>query len=396
MAPSVATPLRVALFTDTFQEINGVALTSRHFVDFARRSGYPLLCVRGGSRRTEWAEGSVIHHELARSPLSIRLDRGLMYDTVLWRSADAISRAVARFKPDIIHVVSPGDVSTVGLYIAKKLKIPLAVSWHTSLHEFAAMRLENTLRWVPEGIRKKAAGITETQTLRLFLAFYRLGNVLFAPNTELVSMLRESTGKPTFLMKRGIDTCLFNPAKRTVEDGILRVGYVGRITPEKSVRFLRDLEAGLLAAGVPAFRLLIVGDGSEVEWLRSHLRRADFRGIRRGEDLSRDYADMDVFAFPSRTDTFGNVILEAFASGVPAVVTNAGGPKFTVKHGQTGFVAQSDGEFIEYTVQLLRHAALRSNMARAAREHACGESWDDVFEGIYDCYRRGVLRERSA
>lgn len=383
-------PLRVALFTDTFQEINGVALTTRQFVDFARRHDYPLLCVRGAASTSERTEGSVIHRELARSRFSIRLDRGLLYDPVLWRSATRIARVVAQFKPDIVHVVSPGDVSTVGVYVAKKLKIPLAISWHTNLHEFAAMRLGNTLRWMPGGVRASAARVTEAQSLRLCLAFYRMGDVLFAPNAELVAMLRNGIGKPVFHMKRGIDTHLFDPAKRTVNDGVLRIGYVGRITPEKSVRFLRDLEMALHGAGLPPFRFLIVGDGSELGWLRNHLQNADFPGIRRGDDLSQDYANMDVFAFPSRTDTFGNVVLEAFASGVPAVVTSAGGPKFIVKDGVSGFVAQTDAEFIERTACLLRDAALRQTMARAAREQARGESWDEVFGKVYDGYLTAI------
>ena len=121
-------PLRVALFTDTFQEINGVALTSRQFVDFARRHDYPLFCVRGAAATMERNEGSVVHHELERSKFSIHLDRGLLYDPVLWRSAKRIAQSVADFKPDIVHVVSPGDVSTVGVYVAKKLNVPLAIS----------------------------------------------------------------------------------------------------------------------------------------------------------------------------------------------------------------------------------------------------------------------------
>jgi phosphatidylinositol alpha 1,6-mannosyltransferase len=381
------TPLRVALFTDTFQEINGVALTSRQFVDFARRHDYPLFCVRGAATTEERTEGSVIHHELARSRFCIHLDRGLLYDPVLWRSGAEIAAAVAAFKPDIVHVVSPGDVSTVGVYVAKKLKIPLAISWHTNLHEFGAMRLMNSLKWLPEGPLKAVGRITEAQSLRIVLAFYRMGDVFYAPNAELVAMLRDGIGKPVFHMKRGIDTVLFDPSKRTLNDGILRIGYVGRITPEKSVRFLRDLEVGLNAAGVPPFRFLIVGDGSELDWLRAHLQNADFHGIRRGEELSEDYANMDVFAFPSRTDTFGNVVLEAFASGVPAVVTFSGGPKFIVKDGVTGFVAQTGQEFIERTAQLLRDAALRRTMAQAAREQAMGESWDEVFGKVYDGYR---------
>jgi phosphatidylinositol alpha 1,6-mannosyltransferase len=391
-APAFCTksPLRVALFTDTFEQINGVALTTRQFVDFARRHDYPLLCVRGAERTAERVEGSVIHHELSRSRFSIPLDRGLLYDPVLWRTGARIASEVARFKPDIIHIVSPGDVSTVGVYVARKLKIPLAISWHTNLHEFAAMRLGKTLGWAPESMRTAAVRMTQVQTLRLFLSFYRLGRVLYAPNEELVSMLREHTGKPVHLMERGIDTKLFHPAKRTLHDGVLRIGYVGRMTPEKSVRFFRELEAGLEAAGVPPFRFLMVGDGSELEWLRRQLRHADFRGIRRGEELSQDYANMDVFAFPSRTDTFGNVVLEAFASGVPAVVTGAGGPKYIVGHGSGGFVAPTDTEFIESTARLLRDAALRQTMAQAAREQACGESWDEVFGKVYDGYLTAV------
>jgi glycosyltransferase involved in cell wall biosynthesis len=99
---------------------------------------------------------------------------------------------------------------------------------------------------------------------------------------------------------------------------------------------------------------------------------------------------MDVFVFPSKTDTFGNVVLEAFASGVPAVVTDAGGPRFIVREGQTGFVGRTDTEFIERTARLLRDAALRSQMAAAARQQACGESWDAVFDSVYEGYRSAL------
>jgi glycosyltransferase involved in cell wall biosynthesis len=200
-------------------------------------------------------------------------------------------------------------------------------------------------------------------------------------------MLKTRTGKPVFLMTRGIDTELFAPERRTSCDGIMRLGYVGRITPEKSVRFFKTLETALQARGVPPFRFLIIGDGSEREWLSRNLESGDLPGIRRGEELANSYANMDVFVFPSRTDTFGNVVLEAFASGVPAVVTDAGGPRFIVREGQTGFVAHSDAEFIEHTARLLCEAGLRARMAHAARQQAMGESWDAVFESVYDGYR---------
>ena len=384
---------RVAFFTDTFQEINGVALTSRELTGFARRHNYPFLCVRGATETRDYPEGAVTHVELSRGPLAFELDRGLRHDPALWRLQGYVCGLVEQFKPDIVHVVSPGDVSEIGVFIARKLKLPLAISWHTNLHEFGAMRLDKLLWWMPDETRKTVVAFSEEQMLNIVLAFYSMGNVLYAPNDELVRMLRERTNKPVFLMKRGIDTQLFNPARRAVDDGILRLGYVGRITPEKSVRFLRDLEVALLAAGVPPFRLLVIGDGSERDWLIENLAAADIPGIERGEDLARSYANMDVFVFPSRTDTFGNVVLEAFASGVPAVVTDAGGPKFIVNHGVSGFVAHSDTEFIEHTANLLRDAGLRASMGSAAREQAARESWDTVFDKVYEGYSAGLFTD---
>ncbi len=387
---------RVAFFTDTFQEINGVALTSRQLVDFARRRGYPLLCVRGAEQTRLTREDSVIHLEIARSALAFDLDKGLRHDPTLWRHHPRVAQELDEFAPDIIHVVSPGDVSEIGVYVSRRRKLPLAISWHTNLHEFGAMRLARMLDWVPEKELRSIVQFSETQILNAMLAFYRMGDVLYAPNDELVEMLREQTGKPVFLMKRGIDTELFSPARRTVNDGIVRLGYVGRITPEKNVRFLQELESGLLGAGSPPFRFVVVGDGSEMEWLSQNLSSAELPGILRGEPLAEAYANMDVFTFPSRTDTFGNVVLEAFASGVPAVVTNSGGPKFIVREGVSGFVGQTDADFVDRTAKLLRDPELRLRMARAARAQALGESWDTVFEKVYEGYLFGIQGRQPA
>ena len=381
---------RVAFFTDTYAEINGVALTSRQLENFARRRGYPFLVVRGAERSAQTYTGSMTSVELARGAFKFNLDRDLGHDVFLWRHQARVAAAIRAFQPDLIHVVSPGDVSEIGVYLAKRMKLPLAISWHTNLHEFVAMRLGKMIGWMGPRLRKSIMSISEAGVLNALMAFYALGHVLFAPNAELVDLLREETSKPVFLMKRGIDTQLFDPAKRTMNDGILRLGYVGRTTPEKSVRFLRDLETGLRLAGVPTFRFLIVGDGSEREWLSRNLRAADLPGILRGENLARAYANMDAFVFLSCTDTFGNVVLEAFAFGVPAIVTNDGGPKFIVRDGISGFVARTDVEFVERTAWLLRDSQLRLEMACAARQQACGESWDSVFEQVYEGYRVAI------
>lgn len=357
------------------------------FVEYARRHELPFLVVRQGDSTEVHQDGSVTHVQLKRGMFSIPLDKGLLYDAGLMRHVGLVRRELRKFQPDMVHVVSPGDMSTLGVWLAKKEgQTRMAISWHTNLHEFGARRLEKTLGWLPEGLRNPLVQRTEGGILAACLKFYKLGDVLYAPNDELVELLEQGTQKPVYLMKRGIDTAMFRPDKRTANDGVLRLGYVGRITPEKNVRFLKTLEEGLLAAGVPAFRFLIVGDGSERDWLRRELHNAELPGIHRGEDLARDYANMDVFVFPSRTDTFGNVVQEAFASGVPAVVTDGGGPKFIVRDGKSGFVASDEKHFIVRTAELLRDAELRRRMGAAAVKQAAGESWDTVFRKVYEGY----------
>ena len=171
-----------------------------------------------------------------------------------------------------------------------------------------------------------------------------------------------------------------------MRDDTVRLGYVGRIRPEKGVRFLVDIERALLAAGHTNFSFLIVGEGSERSWLEKNLTHATFTGVLRDEKLAEAYANMDVFLFPSRTDTYGNVIQEAAASGVPAIVTNEGGPRNLVAHGITGFISENDEEFIRRTMELLRDPGKRRTMGDAARENMSGVSWDAAFEMTYAAY----------
>ncbi len=147
-------------------------------------------------------------------------------------------------------------------------------------------------------------------------------------------------------MSHSVDTEVFNPKFRDQNDEKFRIGYVGRLTPEKNVRWLAQLGTKLWwPKATVNFEIVMVGEGSEGDWLRQNMQRAQFTGVLTGEALSRAFANMDVLAFPSFTETFGLVVLEALASGVPAVVTGAGGPRFTVRSGETGFVVNHLDEF---------------------------------------------------
>lgn len=164
--------------------------------------------------------------------------------------------------------------------------------------------------------------------LEIVIGFYRLGKVLFAPNQELVDMLADRTRRPTKLMTRGIDSILFHPSKRRACDGVFRPGFVGRVTPEKSVRMFARVEQALLQRGLNNFRFLIVGDGSEREWLRQNLRHADLPGILRGDDQ----------------------------------------------------------EFVERTVELIEDRPRLCRMRQAGLAQVAGASWDRVFEQVYEGY----------
>ena len=379
---------RVAFFADSFHEVNGAALTSRRLEAFARRRGYELLSVHCGPRAFRQKTGSVLTLQLRRGPFAVAVDRDLKFDPLLFRWRNEVLAALREFRPDVIHVTSPGDVGVLGAWAAHTLQIPLVASWHTNLHEFAARRLEKVLSFLPRGGGARIAAAAESWILGKVLWFYSLAAVALAPNHELATMIGARTGKPVFLMARGIDTAQFSPSRRDRADGPFTLGFVGRVTPEKGVRLLVKLEQQLLASNVGPFRLLIVGAGSEVPWLTKRLRTATFAGVLTGDALARAYANMDLFVFPSRTDTFGNVVLEAMASGVPAVVTAEGGPKYLVQKGVTGFVAETEDEFCRAAMLLMEDPELLRRMRTAAVEHARQYSWDRVFEAeVYEAYR---------
>lgn len=390
---------RVAYFPDSFHEVNGVAHTSRNFVAFAQRHGLPFLCVRAGGRAQAFEQvGELRTLELGRSRFSVAMEKDLAFDLLFWRYMGLIERELKRFRPDVIHITGPSELGVFGAYFAWKLGIPLAASWHTNVHEYAGRRLNWLTRWLPP---RQAAALergVETGAFRAATRFYRLAKVLFAPNQELCRILEKETGRPCHLMQRGVDTALFAPLRRTRgdDDGAMGagavLGYVGRLSIEKNVALLVRVERELAAMGLGGVRFVIVGHGSEEALLRTELARAEFGGVLRGEALARAYADMDVLVFPSHTDTFGNVVLEALASGVPAVVTGDGGPKFIVREGETGFVA-ADEEFSAAIARLVRDRTLLRTMRAKAREYALGCSWDAVFERVYAGYEAALLPE---
>jgi phosphatidylinositol alpha 1,6-mannosyltransferase len=401
----VAAP-RVAFFPDAFHEANGVARTSRALVATAAARGRPFLCVHAGldgasapgcagARLAARGELSAVHGgllEIARGPISFAVEHDLRHDLLLWRHGKRVLDAVRAFRADVVHITGPSDIGQLGAYVARRLDLPLVASWHTNVHDFAACRVEKQLGFLPPAGRCHVADWIRRGSLRAVLQFYRTASVLMAPNLELVEFLRRETGKPTYLMRRGVDTTLFSPAKRDAADGTFRFGYVGRLSSEKNLRLLPAIERALIAAGRTYFQFLIVGEGSERRWLEQQMTHAEFTGVLHGEALARAYANMDLLAFPSHTDTFGNVVQEALASGTPALVTSCGGPKFIVRQGVSGFIASDDRGFIEVAQTVIADRGRHQRMRIAARRQALGASWDHVFDEVVEAHAAATHR----
>ena len=378
---------RVAYFPDSFHEVNGVAHTSRHFEAFARQRNLPFLCVRAGNRPQALVEdGNVWTLELPRGFLSFALEKDLRFDPAFLRHVPLIAEVLERFRPDLIHITGPSEVGLLGALLAHRMHVPLAASWHTNVHEYATRRAGWFLRLLP--LRHSAATGRKVEALAMATAawFYRKAKVLFAPNPELCALLESKTGRPCFLMPRGVDAELFHPAKRTrdLEDTVRVLGFVGRLSVEKNIGLLAEIEHAL---NQNKEKFLIVGHGGDEAWLRERMPRAEFTGVLRGEELSRAYANMDLFVFPSHTDTFGNVVLEALASGVPAIVTPDGGPCTIVRDGETGRIVPDD-QFTPAIREILADPDRHAVMRQAARAYALTASWDSVFEGVYAAYER--------
>lgn len=388
-------PLRIAFFPDSFLEVNGVAMTSQKLVKYAKQNGYPFLCVHAGRKTETVQDGSVRYVSLKRSSASFALDEDLAYDPFFQRHTNRVLRELVKFQPDVLHITGLNDVSIIGAYLAWKLKIPSVGSWHTNLHEFAAHRLERMFSFLPASIVSGISNFAERKILDGAVLYYRMPKVVLAPNRELLDTLVKDKTRSTFLMTRGVDSDLFSPAKRTVRDSVFRFGFVGRLRAEKKVRALVDLERELLKAGKTNFKFLIVGEGNEREFLEKNMRRVEFTNFLEGEPLAEAYANMDVFVFPSETETFGNVVQEANASGVPAIVTNQGGPKFIVRPNETGFVAENFNDFVKHSLLLMNDAERLKKMKKASREFALSRSWNSVFETVYRAYEESVKIQQA-
>lgn len=301
----------------------------------------------------------------------------------------SIRRELAAFSPDLIHVVSPTPMGAWAQKLAKERDIPAVASFHT--HFVSYFRYYGVAPLEPFG-------------WSMLRRFYRGCRRVYAPSMSIVRELQARGIDNVELWSRGIDLGGFSPDHRDPEL-IHRAGagpdvpmllLVSRLVKEKDLLDLVEVDRVLRARGLD-FSFVFVGDGPLRAKLETALPHAHFVGHQSGSDLAGWYASADVFIFPSTTETLGNVVLEALASGLPSVVVDRGGPQDLINHGSNGFVAKANDplSIAEYLERLLSDAALRQAMSREARSSASSRDWGEINQKLLDSYR-AVLREHES
>ncbi len=262
---------RVAFFPDAFHEVDGVAVVARNFVAYARDSNIPLLIVHAGPHDQVVHEGSVIRMELRRSPIKFPLDRNHEFDLILLRRYRKVAAQLEEFSPDLIQITGPSDIGILGAMCAHKIQIPLSAFWQTNLPQYAGLRVAQAVKFLPKRAVGSVSRAVQQWSHRATTRFYQIPRILFAPNPEIVQRLAEDTGKPCFPMGHGVDTHRFSPEFRDSQGAPFTIGYVGRLTAEKNVRWLARLEQALLGNGLARFQ-----DSDCRSWRRAGVARPKY------------------------------------------------------------------------------------------------------------------------
>jgi glycosyltransferase involved in cell wall biosynthesis/predicted metal-dependent phosphoesterase TrpH len=297
-----------------------------------------------------------------------------------------LAETLAEGRYDAVHVTAPGPAGIAAMLLNRIAGTPLIASYHTELATYAGLR--------------SGDGELESLAQTALGAFYGAPSLVLSPSPAADrSLLALGVGAGCLgRWERGVDVARFDPAKAAREDfpGEIKILYAGRLTREKGIDLLAESFLRAHKAD-PRLHLLLAGGGPEEDELRSRLgEHATFLGWLEGEELARAYASADVFLFCSTTDTYGQVVLEAGASGVPVVAVAEGGPASLVENRHTGMLCQADPDHIAGTVlQLAASPLLRRHLGAAAVRAARECSWGRAMEQLAEGYRR-VLEVESA
>jgi glycosyltransferase involved in cell wall biosynthesis len=372
--PTSRRTLRIAVVTETYPpEINGVAITIGRMIAGLQQRQHQVQLIRPRQGRLDIAASRPNFEEVLQHGVAIPRYESLKMGLP---AKQALVRLWIFKRPDLVHIVTEGPLGWSALAAATKLKIPCSSDFHTNFHSYSQ---HYGIGWLKKPI---------TAYLR---RFHNRSDCTLVPTQSMRDDLAQSGYLNLRVVARGVDTRLFNPARRSValrqQWGVGRgqpvALYVGRLAPEKNLPVVLQAYSAMKTVRRDA-RLVLVGDGPARSALQAGNRDCIFAGMRTGEDLAAHYASADVFLFPSTTETYGNVTVEAMASGLAVIAYDYAAAAEYIVHGRNGLLAAFDNapEFTDLAVNLVDDARRITEFGRRAREAAERIDWESVHEGF--------------
>ncbi|MGP5496165.1 glycosyltransferase family 4 protein [Corynebacterium flavescens] len=373
--------MRIALVTEVFlPKIDGVVTRLTNTLQHLAALGHEVEVFAPGKPPASYAGFNV--NSIPSIPFPVYPEIRIGFPT--WR----FFRKIRAFDPDVIHVINPIWTAALGVFAARRDRVPLVASFHTN---------------VPEYVEALGIGWTRPAASAAIRYLHNQAAVNLCTSGPMVKKAQSMGLRNVQLWPKAVDTVNYRPDKQDPRMRELLSGnhpeapliaYIGRISKEKDLARLDDVMRQVRRS-LPQARLAMVGDGPYLQQLKADFdpEHTYFAGYLSGEDLAAAFASADVFVFPSATETLGLVALESFASGVPVIGTNAGGIPFVVEDSRTGLLMDADApneRWAQAIVELLSAPERRAQMGAAARAEAQRYSWLESTKALVSAYEEAV------
>lgn len=379
--------MNISLITETYPpEINGVAMTWGRLVDGLIGLGHRVTVVRPQQDSDDHSVHTGRLTEQVVPGLPLPGYEGLHFGLP---APGRLRRSWVRERPDIVHVATEGPLGVSAIDAAERLGIPLSSSFHTNFHVYS---------------NHYGFGPLQAATLAYLKWVHNRTGATLGPSDDLNQLLIAAGFANVGILSRGVDTTLFRPDRRDpalraewgVDDDEPVIVYVGRIAAEKNIPL--TVRAWLAMRTIrPDLKLVLVGDGPLRESLARTHPEIIFAGMRRGEDLARHYASGDLFLFASISETFGNVVTEAMASGLPVLAFRYAAPAKYIRSGENGITVPFEDEeaYLAAATRLAGSTDSWKSLGSAARKTTEGISWNAVVKRLEEVFHTVRARHRS-
>jgi glycosyltransferase involved in cell wall biosynthesis len=380
-------PLHIAIVTETYPpEVNGVAMTLGRMVQGLLARGHRVSLTRPRQHAGDMPPASAMETTTLVRGLPIPGYAGLKFGLP---AARLFRRQWRAERPDVVQVVTEGPLGASAIGAARDLGIPVVSEFHTNFHAYSR---HYGFAWLED--------LVALHLRRL----HNRSRMTLVPSHQLGVDLVRRGYRGIRVVARGVDTRLFSPARRSdalraswkVAGDDLVVAHVGRLAPEKNLPLvLSTFEA--IQRFAPRARLLLVGDGPLRKKLAQTHPQHIFAGMRHGEDLAAHYASADLFLFPSMTETYGNVTLEALASGLPVVAYRMAAAAELIRHGDNGMLAApgASDQFVRAALDLVTRPGVRQRAAEAAPRSVAMLDWDLIHDRLVAALRDAIAHPAS-